>query len=146
MKVNVFKKLGKWRWPAIGATVFVAVILVTLIVKSAAGPDIALSEAQYGEFVIDLKENGELYAVKSVAVSVPRHVRGNLRVVALAEDGTMVEKGDFLVQFDTSEAMQEVEERKSRLENALADFKSLEANIKSTMAQLKTAFETKQYS
>lgn len=39
------------------------------------------------------------------AIGVPRRVRGDLRVTGLVEDGAMVEKGDFLIQFDTSQEL-----------------------------------------
>jgi multidrug efflux pump subunit AcrA (membrane-fusion protein) len=144
--IQRFNRLGKWRWPVIAAAFFLVLVVVVLIARSAAAPNIPIAEVQYGEFVINLEERGELQAVKSVSVNVPRHVRGNLRIVALAEDGSRVEEGDFLVQFDTSEASQEVEESRNELENAKAELASLKANIKSTMAQLRTTFETQKYS
>ncbi len=146
MKIAFLNKLGKWRWPVAIVASLMIIISGTIFVRSASVPDIATAPVEYGEFVIDLKERGELEAVKSVAVGVPRRVRGNLRVTGLVEDGAMVEKGDFLIQFDTSEAMQDVEERKNELENAKAELKSLTANIKSTMSQLQTAYETQKYS
>ncbi len=144
--IKWFGRLGKWRWPLTVIAAFAVLIFIVFIARSATGPNMPVSEVQFGEFVINLEERGELQAVKSVSVNVPRHVRGNLRIVALAEDGSMVEEGDFLVQFDTSEASQEVEEHRNELENARADLASLKANIKSTMAQLQTTFETQKYS
>ena len=146
MKLAILDRFGRWRWPILGGGALVVGFITVFIVRSAAVPNVATAPVEYGEFIIDLKERGELQAVKSVAVGGPRSVRGNLRIVGLVEDGAMVEKGDFLVQFDTSEAMQAVEERKSELDNALAELKSLKANIKSTMAQLQTAYETQKYS
>ena len=144
--LHIVNRLGRWKWPVVGSAVVACVIVLIIVARSSALPEIPAADVQQGEFVIDLEALGELKAVKSVSVGVPRRVRSTLRVVALAEDGSMVEEGDFLVQFDTSEAMQEVEERRNELDNARAELKSLQANIKSTMAQLLTTFETQTYS
>ncbi|HNW59369.1 MAG TPA: efflux RND transporter periplasmic adaptor subunit [bacterium] len=138
-------RLGKWRLPVL---VLAAVLLFFLIYTWTLGstPDVATAAARFGDFVIDINQSGELYAVKSVSVGVPAKVRGSLRVVALADDGSMVQKGDFLVQFDTAEASQDLEDRRNEYESALADLASLQASNRSTMAQLNTAYETEKYS
>jgi HlyD family secretion protein len=145
-RLDFLDRLGKWRWPALIGGGILLLLVVFWIVRSAAAPNLATVPAMDGEFIIDIKESGELYAVKSVSVGVPSSIRGNLRVVALVEDGTMVKKDDFLLQFDTSEAAQETEDRKNEYEAALAELSSLQANIKSTMSQLQTAYQTQLYS
>jgi len=146
MKLEFLNKLGRWKWPTLAAGVVLLIVVGVYIARSATSSDIATAPVQFGEFIINLQERGELEAVKSVSVTVPRSVRGNIRIVRLVEDGTMVEKDDFLVQFDTSEAMQTLEERKNELKNAQAELASLKANIESTMAQLRSAYETPKYS
>lgn len=138
-------RLGKWRLPVL---ILAGLVLILLIYKWTLGstPDVATSAARFGDFIIDINQSGELYAVKSVSVGVPAKVRGSLRVVALAEDGSMVQKGDFLVQFDTAEASQDLEDRRNEYESALAELASLQASNRSTMAQLNTAYETEKYS
>ncbi len=138
-------RLGRWRIPALIAA-GVLVIVLLFFWGDAAAPDVATAAALFGEFVIDIDQQGELYAVKSVSVGVPNNVRGSLRVVALAQDGSMVQQGDFLVQFDTSEASQELENRRNEYESALAELASLRATIKASMAQLTSAYETQKYS
>ncbi|HOH06728.1 MAG TPA: efflux RND transporter periplasmic adaptor subunit [bacterium] len=142
---HLLVRLGKWRIPVL---VLAALLLVFVIYKKTLGsvPDVATTAARFGDFVIDINQSGELYAVKSVSVGVPAKVRGSLRVVALAEDGSLVRTGDFLVQFDTAEASQDLEDRRNEYESALADLASLQASNRSTMAQLNTAYETEQYS
>ncbi len=142
---HLLAPLGKWRIPVL---TLAGVVLAGLIYvgSSASTPNVATAAAQFGEFVIDINQSGELYAVKSVSVGVPSNVRGSLRVVALAEDGSMVQTGDFLVQFDTAEASQDLEDRRNEYESALAERASLQATIKSTVAQLTTAYETQKYS
>lgn len=137
--------LGKWRIPVVALLALLFIILIYSATSATTGK-VATAAARFGDFVIDINQSGELYAVKSVSVGVPANVRGSLRVVALAEDGSMVQKGDFLVQFDTAEASQDLEDRRNEYESANADRASLQATIKSTMAQLNTAYETQKYS
>ncbi len=145
MNLNFFNRLGRWRVPAVIAA-GLCLLLLAWFIHSAATPNLATVPVKNGEFIIDVRESGELYAVKSVSVGVPSNVRGNLRVVSLVPDGAMVKKGDFLLQFDTSEATQETEDRRNEYESALAELSSLKANIKSTMSQLQTNYETQHYS
>ena len=146
MNVPFLRKFSKRTQLIIAIAAVIIIILGVIWAIGAGAPNIATASAEFGEFVIDINETGEINAVKSVSVSVPRRVRGNLRIMALAEDGAMVEKGDFLVQFDTSEAQQRVDERDNGLQNAQAELASLNANIASTMATLKSSYETQKYS
>ncbi len=146
LRQDFLNRLGKWRWPTLIGGAGLLLLVLFWIVRSAAAPNMATVSAMDGEFIIDIKESGELYAVKSVSVGVPTSIRGNLRVVGLVADGAMVKKDDFLLQFDTSEATQETEDRKNEYEAALAELSSLQANIKSTMSQLQTSYQTQLYS
>ena len=146
MNLPFLKKFSKRTQLIITIAAVIIIILGVILAIGAGAPNIATASAEFGEFVIDINESGEIKAVKSVSVSVPRRVRGNLRIMALAEDGAMVEKGDFLVQFDTSEAQQRVDERENELANAQAELASLNANIASTMASLRSSYETQKYS
>lgn len=138
-------RLGRWRWPFI-VGIGIMLLLLILLLFTSTGPKVATTAAEFGEFVIDISQSGELFALKSVSAGVPNNVRSNLRIVSLVEDGTMVQQGDFLVQFDVSEANQELEDRRNEYESALAELASLRATIKSNMAQLNTAHETQKYS
>ncbi|MFH0765711.1 MAG: efflux RND transporter periplasmic adaptor subunit [Calditrichota bacterium] len=77
--------------------------------------DLPSFAAQSGEFVIDLNETGRLRAEKSVTISAPP-IRLNLQITNLVTEGTVVEKGDFLIQFDTTEINQQIEDQDSEIE------------------------------
>ncbi len=62
-----------------------------------------------------------------MSVSSPR-VRGNLQIMKLAKEGSLVEEGDFLVQFDPTE-------QETRLRDAEAELKIAEANLRKARAQ-----------
>jgi len=132
------------RWLA--AVALVAIMAVAVYFRLGRGtPGIATAEAQRGEFIIDIRTKGELKALNSVAVGVPARVWG-VRIVRMAPEGSMVKAGDFLIQFDTSQFTQEVEQRKNELLNAQAELESQRATAASTLAQLESAFKQQQYS
>lgn len=124
------------------------VILLLLIFWNAGSPsaDIATYEVARGEFIVSIKSTGELKALNSQVVSVPRSVRSNLQIVRMAPEGSVVRAGDFLVQFDPTQAQQKLDEKNNALENAIAELESQKASIASNMAQLESALQTQRYS
>lgn len=97
--------------------------------------DIPTARVAKGEFVVSLSENGRLAAKRSVTISAPR-IRGNLLIVKLAPEGTIVNAGDFLVQFDPTE-------QETKLRDAEAELKIAEANLDRAIAQYD--MDSKQY-
>ncbi|MCE5252233.1 efflux RND transporter periplasmic adaptor subunit [bacterium] len=146
MKMSDVRNLLKKRIVmVIGPIVFILGIILIFQVKSSAS-SVALFNVKRGEFVIDIQERGELNSSSSVTVSVPDRVYGDVRIVRVVEDGAMVKEGDFLVQFDTSEAERTVTDRQNELDNALAELASTKASIESNMKQLDSSYKTQQYS
>lgn len=62
--------------------------------------------------------SGELDTADSLSVQTPRG-RGRLQIRWLAEDGAEVKEGDRLVDFDASNLIQTIEERRLQLEQAV---------------------------
>ena len=91
------------------------------------GRDIPTAKVSKGELVVSLTENGTLAAKRSVSISAPR-IRGNLLIVKLVPEGTMVKAGDFLIQFDPTE-------QETKLRDAQAELKIAEANLQRAVAQ-----------
>ena len=142
---NRMKQLKRKTWFLIGGGIVVFVIFVSMIIPSAA--NIATTEVQRGEFVIDLNTQGEIDALNSTNISAPRMRRWmRLQIVDMAEEGSIVKKGDFLLQLDTSEGEQKVAEETDRLENAKAQLESEKATIASNQAQLVSQLESQKYS
>jgi len=111
-------------------------------------PDIAYFEAEKGEFIIDIKTTGELQAHQSISIKAPSGRRrwSRLQIIKMAPEGSIVKKGDFLIQFDTSDLEKELDSKLDELSNAKADLRSIKANQESNMAQLVAAFESQKYS
>ncbi len=129
----------------IGGGFILLVIFVAMILPKSV--NIATAAVEKGEFIIDLGAKGEIGALNSTNISVPRmRRRMSLQIVDMAEEGTIVKKGDFLIQLDTSEGEQKVEEAKDELANARAQLESEKATIASNMAQLDSQLESENYS
>ena len=110
----------------IGAAV---IVLIIILVLGFSGPSrsIPTIRAKRGGFIISLSENGRLDAQRSVTISAPR-IRGGLQIVKLAKEGSIVKKGDFLVQFDPTD-------KETTLRDAEAELKITEANLERVKAQ-----------
>ena len=143
--VEKLRGMKKRSWLiAIGGALLLILLLVAFMPKSM---HIATSAVVRDEFIIDLSTGGEIQALNSTDVSAPRmRRRRNLQIVDMIEEGTIVKKGDFLFQLDTSESEQKVDENRDELANAVAQLESEKATITSNMAQLVSQLESETYS
>jgi multidrug efflux pump subunit AcrA (membrane-fusion protein) len=111
-----------------------AVVLILLFVGLASagiyGGYRSLSEAagdlqpltqpvQPRDFSLKIMANGELQSAESVAIAVPSVPVQRLRIASVVADGTHVNKGDVLVEFDPAELDLKVMEHRNDLEIAL---------------------------
>lgn len=85
------------------------------------------ADVRQGDFVDYLEIRGEMSAENSVTISAPMSA-GDLQILKLAKNGSAVKKGDVVVQFDTTNVSQTLEQRR-------AELKSAEADIDRTRAQ-----------
>jgi len=94
-------------------TVILALILNVYIgCKSTTNDEVETFEVQYGEFIVDVEVTGELKAHQTESIKGSRLVSTNLKIAKLAPEGETVKKGDFLIEFDTSEVEEKLEEQK----------------------------------
>jgi HlyD family secretion protein len=70
-------------------------------------------------FTIEAPAFGELQAASSTQISIPQVRTGGLKVFWIVKDGSMVRKGDVLVEFDASELIQQTEDENNSLEATL---------------------------
>jgi len=118
----------------------VLLILVILLIAGNDSSEMPSTRVRYGDFLIELNTTGEIQAARSINVSAPR-ARTNLQIVKLVPEGTIVDSGDFLIQFDTEELQKEIEDKQSELEIAQANLKKSRASMQANMAQLVSALE-----
>lgn len=105
-----------------------------------------LFQVNKDQFLIDLKVDGLIQAGSSTLITTPSRVWGNIRIIKLAEEGKYVKKDDFLIQFDTAEFMERVQNRENELEKSKASYESTKANIAKTKADLDSQLKIEEYS
>lgn len=138
------KRLKKKR-TIVGIGIIIVTGIVYIVGTRSSTNNISTFSSKRGEFIIDIRQKGELKAVKSTSVGIPRRVFGITRIVKIVEDGTMVKEGDFLVQFDTSEYENRLKQRQNELDNAKAELTSQKASIESQMEELENNLLIQQY-
>ena len=96
-------------------------------------PTVPTYQVKRGEFLDSLQFRGEVKALKSVTISAPADA-GDLQIVKLLPEGTVVKTGDVVVEFDKTKTEQDLAQFKSAL-------KSAEATIEQARAQGRLAEE-----
>ena len=91
-----------------------------------------------GEFVDTLEIRGEIRPLKSIVLSSPMQ-SGELQILKLAKNGTMVKAGDVVVQFDPSTLQRTIQEKQSELKQADAEIEQAQAQSRIAREQNATA-------
>ncbi len=132
-------------------TLIISGILILLILSSifrqgTASPVNEWAIVRQGSFFIDLIETGDIEAVSQLQIAAPMLMGGTLQVIELIPEGTMVKKGDFLLQFDTSTLEQQKKEREDQLEGLRADLERTKAQQALQIFNLENQLKMSQYS
>jgi HlyD family secretion protein len=101
-------------------------------------PVLPTYEVKRGEFLDSLQFHGEVKALKSVTISAPAEV-GDLRIIKLAEEGTVVKPGDVVVEFDKTKTEQDLAQDRSLLRSAEATIDQARAQARLAEEEDKTA-------
>lgn len=109
---------------------------------------VPLAEVTQGTFYIEMYEEGEIEAIRSINISSPsiswRY--GNLKITQLVKDGQEVKAGDTLVVFDPSEVQKGIVEAEGRLEINQAELERMRAQHESDLEELKADYEVSRIS
>lgn len=122
-----------------GGISLAAVILVLVLVASrrAGGTrDTPTVPVQSGTLRIDVTTVGELQAVHSTTLSVPRLKSSRIKLIELVPEGSRAAAGDTLARFDTTDVLRRIEELESQLRSARANFEKLQATQTARRAEL----------
>ncbi|HEY6357055.1 MAG TPA: hypothetical protein VIX35_02360, partial [Vicinamibacterales bacterium] len=92
----------------------IAVWAGVMIRRQASAPDIATATVTRGEFVDTLEIRGEVRPLRSVVVTAPMQA-GDLQILKIAENGSMVKAGDTVVEFDGTTLQHTVQDKQSEL-------------------------------
>jgi HlyD family secretion protein len=121
------------RWPirhkAMASVVVLAVSSVAvygLMRYMRHAPTVPTFAVKRGEFVEALQLRGELKAMKTVSISAPSNA-GDLQILKLAADGSVLKEGDVVAEFDPSKTQQELARDQSTLKSAQAEIEQARA-------------------
>jgi HlyD family secretion protein len=106
--------------------------------RHSAPPDLPTALVAKGPFVDTLEIRGEIRPLKSVVLSSPMQ-SGELQILKLAKNGTMVKPGDVVVQFDPSTLQRTIQEKQSELKQADAEIEQTQAQTRIAKEQNATA-------
>jgi HlyD family secretion protein len=109
----------------------VALLLLALLSSSLTGParDGATAEVREGPFRVSIVEAGTLQALRSVTYA--SSIQSNqAKIVALAPEGRLVQKGDLLVLFDAAPFEEEIRRSQALLSQAEADLAKSREDLK----------------
>jgi len=81
-----------------------------------------------GKFVVSITETGEIKAKNSVVVTTPRSLRSTAKILEIIPEGSIVKKGDFLLQFDSENVLKEIESIQTELDGLDSDIEKSDAN------------------
>ncbi|MDP2982440.1 MAG: efflux RND transporter periplasmic adaptor subunit [Candidatus Latescibacter sp.] len=101
--------------------------------------------AKRGSLSVDLVESGEIRAIISFDVKVPM-IWGDLQIVKMVDDGTIVKAGDFVAQIDPTPMVTRLKEVYESLETAQLELKALDADQETRAFQLETDLKSSELS
>jgi HlyD family secretion protein len=111
-------------------------------------PTVPTIEVKRGEFLDSMQFRGEVKALKSVTISAPAEA-GDLQILKVATEGTVVKPGDMVVEFDKTKTEQDLAQYRSSLKSAQAEIDQARAQArladeedKTTVLKARYAVET----
>jgi multidrug resistance efflux pump len=121
-----------------GAIIVAGATVVTLGGRGTnAAPDIETAEVKLGDFIDTLSFRGEMKALRSVTIVAPSRT-GDLQIVKLARNGSLVKQNDIVVQFDTTKVEQTLLEKRTALRQAAAEIERARAQQQLTKESIHT--------
>jgi HlyD family secretion protein len=113
------RDLVRGRPVLVGAVALVVVVLLSFWIgsPSAGALPTAYYEVKRGDFTVSVVEGGNLAAVSEV--SIRNEVEGTARIISIVPEGSYVKKGDLLVELDSAQAQDQVNQQQINYEKAV---------------------------
>ena len=128
------------------AGILVVIIILSIILPGEASTGSNWAVVKKGDFTVDLVESGDIESLSQMSISAPMMWGSRLQVIDLVPEGTIVKKGDFLLQFDVSDLDDQLNLREDQLTSLLADLEKLKAQQALTISNQKNSLKLTQYS
>ena len=127
------------RKPILSSVIGVALVVIffSMLKGGGSGQDgLSYFKVVRGNFLVSIVEGGTLQAVNEVTVR--NEVDGNSRIIYIMPEGTIVKKGELVVELDTEEAEKELDEQLIRYEDDNADFIKSETDVVITQSTVES--------
>ena len=128
-------------------TAAAAALIVTGFMVTAGGgtlPNHPTVEAITGDFLDTLEIRGEIRPLKSVVLTSPLQ-SGELQIVKLAKNGSIVKAGEVVVEFDASTLQRTIQEKQSELKQSDAEIEQAGAQGRMAAEQNATSLMKASY-
>ncbi|MDA3837372.1 MAG: efflux RND transporter periplasmic adaptor subunit [Candidatus Delongbacteria bacterium] len=125
------------------STIIITIFLLLQFIscsKSENNSDLTIA-VKNGPFIVSITETGEIRAKHSVVVSTPRSLRSTAKILEIIPEGSIVKKGDFLLQFDADNVLKEIESIQTELDGLNSDIEKSDANHKFLILQAEIDLE-----
>lgn len=101
--------------------------------------EIPVSKVKFGTFYLDIHEEGEIKATRSISISSPNISwrYGMLKITKLVADGSEVQAGDTVVIFDPTEVRKAIVDSEAKLEMRKAELEKMKAEQMSAIEEMK---------
>lgn len=112
----------------IGVGVVVVLLIAFFVVKGSKSPETAdiIANVKTGPFKVEIETTGELEAKNSVKIMGPAGLREfrifNTTIQNIVDEGTVVQKGDWVATLDQSEFQTKLNEKKIELDRENAEY------------------------
>jgi HlyD family secretion protein len=120
-----------------GGIVAAVAILLAFSSRGTAAPDVETVEVKLGDFIDTLSFRGEMKALRSVSIVAPSRA-GDLQIVKLGRNGSLVKKDDIVVQFDATKIEQTLLEKRTALRQAEAEIEKARAQQRLQTESIRT--------
>jgi HlyD family secretion protein len=107
---------------------------IAMNARTGEAPNVTTAEVTRGDFVDYIQIRGDIRPAKSIVLAAPLQAGGEMQIVKLVKNQSVVKKGDILVEFDATTLQQRLQERRSELKTA-------EGEIEQSLAQAKITSE-----
>jgi multidrug efflux pump subunit AcrA (membrane-fusion protein) len=111
------------------ATVGILALTAIASASRTVTPGVTTGDVTTGPFVDLVEIRGEIRPFKSIVVTAPSDT-GQLQIIRVAPDGTLVKAGDVLVEFDASTPRREMAERMTELKTQQAQVDQVRAEAR----------------
>ena len=122
--------------------IFILLFVLILGCQSSSRNEVPFYTVKKDKFVVSIIETGELKAIKSIEILAPSISWrfGELKITWLIPDGTEVNQGDTLIQFDETEVHKGIIDARAELEMAKTEYEKLKLEQLARLEELKADF------